>query len=162
MATVTVCIYYWWLAPWPCVCSGGMELQRNQVIYCTMEKVPEAQLTHPTNIIALLLHFFHYCYHLLFQYPWLGVTVPKEFTLWPYGESLLTNTPVLLHTHRCPTVPLSPPKLNGLLSFSILIIFSSHLTRRAIICFGNASLRGVICWSRNVLVQTFKQCFTLG
>lgn len=66
------------------------------------------------------------------------------------------------HTHRCPTVPLSPPKLNGLLSFSILIIFSSHLTRRAIICFGNASLRGVICWSRNVLVQTFKQCFTLG
>lgn len=61
--------------------------------------MPEAQLTHPTSFIALLLHFFHYCYRLPFQYLWLGVTVPIEFTLWPYGEPLLTTTPTLLHTH---------------------------------------------------------------
>ena len=70
--------------------------ERNQVIYCTM---PEAQLTHPTSFIALLLHFFHYCYRLPFQYLWLGVTVPIEFTLWPHGEPLLTTTSALLHTH---------------------------------------------------------------
>lgn len=99
MATVTVCIYYWWLAPWPCVCSGGTEQERNQVIYCTMEKVPQAQLTHPTSIIALLLHFFHYCYRLPFQYLWLGVTVPIEFTLWAYGGPPLTTTSIRLHTH---------------------------------------------------------------
>lgn len=163
MATVTVCIYYWWPAPWPCVCSGGTEQERNQVIYCTM---PEAHLTHPTSFIALLLHFFHYCYRHPFQYLWLGVTVPAEFTLWPHGEPLLTTTSSLLHT-LTQSLPMpscfSPLSLNTsptLLFFfhpSLLWSYFSPLWRTAItICLGNPPLpftsvkllQGVICWIR--------------
>lgn len=92
------------------------EQPRNQVICCTAEKVLEAQLTHPSGVIALLLHFFHYCYSLPFQYRRLGVRVPIEFTLWPSGEHFF---PPLLHELlfyillSMPSPQLSPSELFG-------------------------------------------------
>ena len=103
--------------------------QRKQVSCCTVEKVPGAQLTHPTCIIALLLHFFHYCYHVPFQYLWLGVTDPIELSLWKatsytatvqykYTELHLRSLSVSLSLSRSLSLSLSPYFLFFLLNLN--------------------------------------------
>lgn len=72
-----------------------------------MERVPQARLTHPTCIIALLLHFFHYCYRLPFQYLWLGVRVPVEFTLWRATSHYYVCSLTHIHTTTFLFPPLS-------------------------------------------------------
>lgn len=46
--------------------------------------MPKAQLTHPTCIIAFLSLLLS-----PFQYLWLEVKVPIEFTVWLYGGPLI-------------------------------------------------------------------------
>lgn len=126
----------------------GRNRRENQVIYCT---TPQAQLTHPSSFIALLLHFFHYCYRLTFQYHWRGVTVPTEFTLWPYGEShFLTATSTPLHTlSLCLTVSLRSIFTHP--SHLLPLFFSSSLE---LFCFSLKSSDNDLPWKHNTPIHT--------
>lgn len=126
-------------------------------------------LTQPT-----LLHY--YCISFItaitcfFSTSGLESQFPKSF---PHGltESHFSQIYLFCYTHRCFTVSLNPPNLNSPLSLVRCVKCFSHLWRKVTwLAFEKTSLQfnvvellqGIICWTKNVLLQIFKQSFTLG